>query len=359
MRGIVFTINAQGTSNSVPPPEDIIEKLGGVSEWVFQLEKGDKTGRLHWQGYAYNTSAKTLQQWRAKLPAGTWIQIMKARTRATAWEYCTKEETRVSVKDLKAMGFPMEMAGPHVHGITLKPKNGGVLDPLADKELYPWQEELVGKLKGPPSTRTIIWVHEPEGGVGKSAFTKHTVLWGGTLVVGGKAADAFHGVAEWLAPKKGGNPKALDRVIVDVPRCQKDYMSYQTLEKVKDGCFFSGKYEGGMAVFNTPHVVVFSNDMPDKSKMSADRWEIYTINSKKELVAEHALFPIFKAQTEEEVKCTSATCTHGAWECSFKAAATCIGIKGPLAPKKRPNVEDEYDEEAAERWAALKRAKKD
>lgn len=46
------------------------------------------------------------------------------------------------------------------------------------------------------------------------------------------------------------------------------------IEQIKNGIYFSGKYESQMKYDKPPHVVVFSNTMPDQSKLSADRWNI-------------------------------------------------------------------------------------
>ena len=41
------------------------------------------------------------------------------------------------------------------------------------------------------------------------------------------------------------------------------------------------KYETGMKLFNSPHLIVFSNFYPDTDKLSADRWKIALINESK------------------------------------------------------------------------------
>lgn len=68
-------------------------------------------------------------------------------------------------------------------------------------------------------------------------------------------------------------------IVYDVPRTTADFISYTALESLKNGCFFSGKYEGGQVLMPHPHVVVFANQRPDESKMSADRWKLYYIDS--------------------------------------------------------------------------------
>ncbi len=63
-------------------------------------------------------------------------------------------------------------------------------------------------------------------------------------------------------------------MVIDIPRANEGNVSYQAIEDLKNGALFSTKYESGMCVFNSPHVVVFANMAPDLNKLSADRWNI-------------------------------------------------------------------------------------
>lgn len=68
--------------------------------------------------------------------------------------------------------------------------------------------------------------------------------------------------------KKGRDPQI---VIWDVPRSVEDHISWQAIESVKNGFFYSGKYEGGQCMFDNPHVVIFANIPPPKGHLSEDR----------------------------------------------------------------------------------------
>lgn len=70
-------------------------------------------------------------------------------------------------------------------------------------------------------------------------------------------------------------------VMIDVARTNMERFNYQALEQIKNGIFFCGKYESKMVVMNIPHVVVFANEPPEQSSLSADRWEIQEINIEK------------------------------------------------------------------------------
>ena len=49
---------------------------------------------------------------------------------------------------------------------------------------------------------------------------------------------------------------------------------YETIEQIKDGLFFCPKYKSRPFIMAPPHVVCFSNCMPDTTQLSADRWII-------------------------------------------------------------------------------------
>lgn len=63
-------------------------------------------------------------------------------------------------------------------------------------------------------------------------------------------------------------------VIINLSRQAEGAFSYASVEAIKDGLCFSGKYEGGTRLFARPHIVVFSNWYPDITKLSIDRWDI-------------------------------------------------------------------------------------
>ncbi len=122
-----------------------------------------------------------------------------------------------------------------------------------------------------PDDRSIVWFWEEIGGVGKTALCKHICLtMKGAIYVSGKAIDIKYAVAAMdVYPKI---------VLMDIPRSAGDAVSWDAIESVKNGIFFSGKYEGKMITGNCPHVICFSNAEPDWSKLSVDRWKVYQID---------------------------------------------------------------------------------
>lgn len=216
--------------------------------YIFQEEIGEN-GTPHLQGYIeFNRKLRPLS-----LNLNPKIHWEKAKgNRQQNIEYCSKDDTK-NGKVYTNMRIPKKLK-------------------LIDR-LLPWQDELFSKLMEEPDDRTINWYWETTGGVGKSAFTKLMCAKHHAIVLSGKGADMKYGILKYIE-KHGVAP---DIIIIDVPRHTMDYISYTGIEEVKNGCFFSPKYESDMCIFNSPHIVVFANQPPDYTKMSEDRWNVVNI----------------------------------------------------------------------------------
>jgi hypothetical protein len=68
--------------------------------------------------------------------------------------------------------------------------------------------------------------------------------------------------------------------LFNVPRGSMEFLQYGVLEQLKDRVIFSPKYESTTKVIlQKTHVVVFCNEEPDLTKMSADRYVIRNLNN--------------------------------------------------------------------------------
>nr|UNR78476.1 replication-associated protein [Banana bunchy top virus associated alphasatellite 4] len=130
-------------------------------------------------------------------------------------------------------------------------------------ELRSWQKTLISFLEEEPDDRTIYWVYGPNGGEGKTQFGKHLGLKKGwTYLPGGELKDMMYLYSKELK----------NHVVIDFPRCTKDFVSYKFLEMVKNRTVYSYKYEPiGSIVSNKVHVVVLCNFLPEEEKISGDR----------------------------------------------------------------------------------------
>lgn len=146
---------------------------------------------------------------------------------------------------------------------------------LDESKLYKFQKIILDIIKGEPDDRDIYWFKDDNGGTGKTSFCKLLCAKYGAIMLGGKSADMKNGIVEY----KSTNHDTPELILINLPRSFKaDHISYPGIEAIKDMCFYSGKYEGGMVVGNCPHIFIFSNELPDINKLSKDRWNIYDID---------------------------------------------------------------------------------
>lgn len=72
--------------------------------------------------------------------------------------------------------------------------------------------------------------------------------------------------------------KGAEYAIFDMARWNDNaYWPWGFMENLKSGWFTATKYNGRFAHFRRPKVIVFTNQMPDMSKFSADRYEIHVL----------------------------------------------------------------------------------
>jgi len=248
-----FTLNNYG-ENDVDKLTREFTRVSAV-KWVFSKEVGD-SGTPHLQGYVEFRNAKTLQGVKNIISQRAHVE----RARGTAeqnYGYCTKS------KDDK-----------WEHGWVVAALVGKLRSAISQHGARPFQQHVLNIVASPVDERIVHWFWDSYGNTGKTALAKHLVLEGEAIYVNGKAADVKYAVAEWIKVKK-----PLKTVIFGIPRTvTSEYVSYSALEEVKDGIFFSGKYEGGMCVYEVPHVIVFANFPPDPTKLSSDRWNIVDIS---------------------------------------------------------------------------------
>jgi len=134
-------------------------------------------------------------------------------------------------------------------------------------DLYGWQAELNDMLHDAADDRTILFYVDEEGNHGKSWFQRWFCEQNpddAQMLFPGKTQD----VAMVLNESK--------RVFFfNVARGQMEYLQYQILEQLKDQVVFSPKYHSLVKrLSGPPHVVVFSNELPNMARLSEDRYVI-------------------------------------------------------------------------------------
>lgn len=230
-----------------------------AKDWAAQMEVGD-SGTPHIQGCIKYKLQKDMGYMKQKYPRA---HLEVCRKWDESVQYCGKADSR-------AEGGTTWTSATHYAA--------GLWDPLAGKELYPWQRHLVSKMEDyTPEMRSIYWYWEDVGNTGKSSFCKHIQIDGAfnSVYVYGKTAD----VACLLAKKRevAKSPKDMPSIIFyDCPRT--GVVNYHMLEMIKNGLFMSGKYESSTVTMNPPFIVVLANFPPIPRQLSADRLKVYKID---------------------------------------------------------------------------------
>lgn len=144
--------------------------------------------------------------------------------------------------------------------------------------LYDWQSEVLERVKI-RSDREILWIWSVKGNTGKTTLAKLLTLEYNAVLLDGKKSDILYAATEYLTklPEEESFCKA-HIFILDLSRTTENFVSYDAIEKLKNGYWFSGKYESKMIMIPPPRVVIFSNFPPNKSAMSEDRWKCIRID---------------------------------------------------------------------------------
>lgn len=232
--------------------EDIQMLIRELKHYVFQEEKGEKTGTPHLQGVFMLDNPRSYDGLRKSL--GDKIYLQKLRSKKHAVNYCTKTKTRIG-----------------------KIYSGGKLrrlkDPLDGCKLYEWEEMCLKIIKKEPDKRAIYWIWSEEGNKGKSSFCKHLAMNYGACVLGSVKNNSAYALKCHLEKHD-----IMEVVCFDLSRDKQNNISYDLLEKVKNGLIFCGKYESGTIMFDPPHVFVFANVPPEFGRLSGDRLKVFEIN---------------------------------------------------------------------------------
>jgi len=139
------------------------------------------------------------------------------------------------------------------------------------KQLRPWQSELAYRiLQEPINDREILWIVDPVGNSGKSAFCKYMYYYYDvTVITVTKSAD----IALCARDNCG-------IYLLDFSRSMGEFCPWQGIENLKNGFIQDAKLKKEMRTvcIDPPVVVCFSNSYPDLSKLSADRWNVITLS---------------------------------------------------------------------------------
>lgn len=286
-RAYVFTIN---NPQNFDFPENWEDQFRYVT---YQLECGE-SGTYHFQGYI--ECLKPTRVAAIKKILNTAHLEPRRGTQQQAINYAQKEDSRIAgpwtfgtpsgkqgsrndvalFRDAITAGlsdfelleqFPNECARfPRFISTVRRAKASADAIPVNLENLSTWQLALQELLDLPVQPRKVHWFHDNVGNVGKTAMAKHLMGKGNCFYsTGGKHADILFAY------------EGQRTVIFDFPRSAEEFVCYSVIEALKNGIITISKYESRTFSFPIPHVVIFANFEPDRSKLSADRWDVHHI----------------------------------------------------------------------------------
>lgn len=292
---VVFTLNNYTEEDLVAFEEHLLNSTDIVYAIIGQ-EIGEN-GTPHLQGFIH-VDAKPKQcgilYWRNRLPGGQRCHFENAHgSDEDSRGYCSKDGPYIEVgtpaqpkgryekiSEAASIGLEaIEEVDPEFFcknffqaRAIVEYKRSSQKAPPLTVELRPWQKSALEKLHA-QNDRRILFVVDEEGGKGKTILAAYISRnLGGYRCGGGKHADLAHMWAK--SPRDGGI------VAIDLTRTiDKDYWPYHFMEDLKNGFITSTKYSGEAIDFPSQKVIVFTNQYPDKSRLSADRYEIMILSS--------------------------------------------------------------------------------
>lgn len=227
------------------------------------------------------------------------------------------------------------------------------------KDFFPWQSYIHDRCFEKPDKRKIIWIADKEGNAGKTEFMKSMIVNYPKKVMKfqqiGRTLD-FNNL--WLLNIENGFEG--DTCIFNIPRSKDgDHSSlYECLESIKDGSATSTKYKGGDILCNSMHTIVLSNELPDVSKVSPDRWEVLILENKELKPIHYKRVPTIRQawiiEAEERKKGKIGDMTkedyeeerkmHAKFETQKKTFDACRSISpGKILPKDKKDKKDKKE----------------
>jgi len=239
-----------------------------TTNFVFQLEKCPTTGTLHYQIRIKTNTKITL----AGLIVLFHNQHMShisptSLSGCRTFDYVMKEDTRVegpwTDKDMPLEREPLPW---HVQEAW-------------DQGLYPWQKTIYDSSEK-REKRLVNVVIDLAGCAGKSTLT--------TIMIA-------HGKCQAI-PMANDEEKIINSVmnrpistcyLIDVARTSDKKLQkplFMAIEQIKNGVVYDHRFKFQQRIFGSPMVWVFMNEVPQLLHLTQDKWVLWGINSKRELV---------------------------------------------------------------------------
>lgn len=237
--------------------------------WCFQQEKGDETGYLHYQCRISLITKKrphNMHQFIQQVLPTSHCSPTSNATHNTGNEfYVTKVDTRVN-------GPWTDRDDINTDKIPTRFRNEPTWNPM--------QQSILNIISLPPDDRTINVLIDTIGQRGKTFLT----MW-----------LATRNKAERIPQQK--DARDIMRMVMDMPKrtcyfidlprgtSHKDQHSiYSAIEEIKNGYAYDDRFKFRKEYFEPPHIWVFTNEKPNTSLLSIDRWKFWSVSNDYHLI---------------------------------------------------------------------------
>ena len=240
-----------------------------AKKWVFQKEKGEDTGYLHYQCRLHLFTKRRLGEiisvTQDFVPSKHWSVTSNKTHQGQSFSYVMKADTRV---DGPFKDSDFEEPAPLTRQLKV----------FNNFDFHPWQNQVLQWVTQ-LDDRSIKLIYDQHGNAGKSIMAEYLEYHGLAFEI-----PPFRLMEDIMQCVMSVKPKKA--YLIDMPRAmKKDRMAdfYSGLEALKNGIAYDKRYSFKKRRMDRPQVLLFTNVLPDWRYMSLDRWECYTMAENKAL----------------------------------------------------------------------------
>lgn len=238
-------------------------------EWSFQREKGEETGKEHFQGYISLKVKKRPGEIKKQMLATDrlpeYFEPLSKNCENFANLYVTKEDTRIE--------GPWNDKDDAKDNVYVPPQ---YMLPTP----YDWQKQIMESCKV-GEERFVNILYDPRGARGKTTVAGHLdvlnkAVW---LPSVNNAKDLVAACCNILMSTNNHDPGG---IVLNLTRSQNQknlFEMYDAIETIKDGRVYDMRYKFTRWYFKAATLWVFCNTLPDFKMLSMDRWKVWVITN--------------------------------------------------------------------------------
>lgn len=225
--------------------------------WVFQLEEGETSEYVHYQCRI---------KLKEKLRQNQVVNIFKEYK-----AHVSRTSTNGSKDDFYVMKTRTRVKGPWSDKDPVIP----IQYQGTPRKWRPFQEMIIKVMITKPDPRKIYIILDRIGGTGKSYLCHWLACRGQARII-----PPFNELKDIMG--MACDTSSSNTYFIDVPRAmekKKFREFYAGLEMLKAGYCYDPRYHFKEKYLNTPHIFVFTNEVPNLELLSIDRWVIIDLQA--------------------------------------------------------------------------------